>query len=233
MPERLLQQHDEVDVCSRCRSRGHDNRIELDGPRGRQRRVGGDLAPTRLRTPPTGAITRSVTPSAAAAFTNLEMPARSEPALAMMPILRPPTRPGSARICTNTGETVTSSAGLPFGAGGFRAAATCSHRSVSTLASTCSSRSLIPCSWTLPSSRVKASTTWVCSIGPRAGTAAWPPPLGPPDPPQETSGPPPGWGWGGGAGPSVSVSAGGRPASAVPLHPGVSSRFRAAAARKH
>ena len=48
-------------------------------------------------TPPTGAITNAVTPSAAVAFTNLETPARSEPASAMIPILRPSIRPGSAK----------------------------------------------------------------------------------------------------------------------------------------
>ena len=97
-------------------------------------------------TPPTGAITNAVTPSAAVAFTNLATPARSEPASAMMPILRPSIGPGSASICTSAGETVTSSAGLPFGADRPRPAATCSHRSASTLASTWSSRSLIACS---------------------------------------------------------------------------------------
>src|SRR6478609_10351021 len=116
--------------------------VELDRPRRAQRSIDGDRAAACLQHPPTGAITNAVTPSAAAAFTNLDTPARSEPASAMIPILRPSIRPGSPKICTNAGETVTPSAGLPFGAGRPRPVATCSHRSVSTLAGTWSSRSL-------------------------------------------------------------------------------------------
>jgi hypothetical protein len=41
------------------------------------------------RTPPAGAMTRTDAPSLAAAFRTLLMPGRSEPASAMMPILRP------------------------------------------------------------------------------------------------------------------------------------------------
>ena len=94
-------------------------------------------AAARLQTPPTGAITNAVTPSAAVALTSLAMPARSEPGIGDDPDLASVDR---ARLgqdlhqCRRHGDVL---GGLPFGAGRPRPAATCSHRSVSTLASTC------------------------------------------------------------------------------------------------
>jgi len=116
-----------------------------------------DLAVARVRsttwafapspsTPPTGAITSTVAPSFSAARRSLAIPARSEPASAMTPILRPAIGPGSVMTWDSAGERATSSAGVPFGAGRPSPAATCSHRSASMLASAWSWRSRIGCS---------------------------------------------------------------------------------------
>ena len=45
VPERLLQQHDQLDVAARRRPARNYECIELDGSRCGQRTVGGDLAP--------------------------------------------------------------------------------------------------------------------------------------------------------------------------------------------
>ena len=143
--ERLLEQHDEFDVAGRRGPVGNDessNSIERAVASVRSTVI--ERRPD-LSTPPTGAITRAVTPSAAVAFTNLAMPARSEPASAMMPNIAPIDAAGLSEFA-EAGETATFSAGLPLGAGRPRPAATSAQSSVSTLASTWSSRSLIGCS---------------------------------------------------------------------------------------
>ena len=117
--------------------------------------------------PPIGAMTRISAPNFASARRSFAIPTKSAPASAITPTLRPSIGPGSSTICDSAGETITSRAGEPFGAGSPSPAATWLQRSSSTSANTASSRSLISCSKTLPSSNVNASTMWLCSTGVR------------------------------------------------------------------